>query len=336
MTEIFPVASAPKHASEVVREPDDKADGEEQAVEPDHDGEPMKWFLLTNGLLIGEVCGKVQGLRTMNDEDRIGKLFQRTKTEKRSAFIGYVCAGDPDLDTSLAICRSLIDNGVDLLELGVPFSDPLADGLTNQLAAQRSLEAGCRRSDVFHLVREVRKFSHLPIVLYTYYNLVFTSGVEAYVEEARKAGVDGLLTLDLPPEEADELVSASRRHGMSNVFIVAPTTPPERIGIIAEAASGFLYYVSREGVTGERQDLALDLADRLAAIRERSDLPVVVGFGISTAEQAREVADLADGVVVGSALVNCIPPLLDKRDEIAASIGAKAAQLAEGIRAAGA
>ena len=318
-----------------MRKPDQKADGKEKAVKPDHDGEPNELFLLTNGLPIGDVCGKVQGFKTMNDEDRIGKLFQRTKAEKRSAFIGYVCAGDPDAATSLSICRSLVDNGVDLLELGVPFSDPLADGLTNQLAAQRALTSGCLREDVFRLVREVRAFSDLPIVLYTYYNLVFSSGVESYVKEARAAGVDGLLTLDLPPEEAGELVDASRSHGMRNVFIVAPTTPTERIELISESASGFLYYVSREGVTGERLDLAQDLADRMTAIRERSDLPVVVGFGISTAKQAREVAGLADGVVVGSALVNCIPPLLEEREKIAEAIGIKAAELAAGIRAAG-
>ena len=173
----------------------------------------------------------------MNDEDRIGKLFQRAKSEHRAAFISYVCAGDPDFDSSLSICRALIDNGVDLLELGVPFSDPLADGLTNQLASQRALENGCRREDVFRLVREIRAFTDLPIVLYTYYNLVFSPGVETYVKEACAAGVDGLLTLDLPPEEAGELVDASRQHGLRNIFIVAPTTPPDRIDLIAEAGS---------------------------------------------------------------------------------------------------
>ena len=134
----------------------------------------------------------------MNDEDRIGKLFQRTKAEKRSAFIGYVCAGDPDFETSLSICRALVSNGVDILELGVPFSDPLADGLTNQLASQRALEAGCRREDVFRLVREIRAFTDLPIVLYTYYNLVFSPGLETYVEQACAAGVDGKNAVFVP------------------------------------------------------------------------------------------------------------------------------------------
>ena len=145
----------------------------------------------------------------MDSLDRIAKLFARAKEENRATFVGYVCACDPDFDTSLAICRALLENGVDLLELGVPFSDPLADGLTNQLAAQRALEAGCRQEDVFRLVKAVREFSDAPIVFYTYYNLVFSQGVETYVDKALKAGVDGLLTLDLPPEESEELVAAS-------------------------------------------------------------------------------------------------------------------------------
>jgi len=267
----------------------------------------------------------------MDSLDRIAKLFARAKEENRATFVGYVCACDPDFDTSLAICRALLENGVDLLELGVPFSDPLADGLTNQLAAQRALEAGCRQEDVFRLVKAVREFSDAPIVFYTYYNLVFSQGVEAYVDKALKAGVDGLLTLDLPPEESEELVAASRERGMRNVFIVAPTTPEERIPLIAEAASGFLYYVSREGVTGERDDLASDLGERVSTIRRHSDLPVVVGFGISSAEQVRSVAEAADGVVVGSALVNCIPRNLESPERIPAEIGEKARELAQGI-----
>ena len=263
----------------------------------------------------------------MENSDRIAKLFARTKEEGRAAFVSYVCACDPDFRTSLAVCRSLLDNGADLLELGVPFSDPLADGLTNQLAAQRALEAGCSQDDVFRLVRAVREFSDAPIVFYTYYNLVFSQGVEAYVERALEAGVDGLLTLDLPPEEAGDLLAASRKVGMKNVFIVAPTTPEARISVISEAASGFLYYVSREGVTGERDDLAGDLGERVAAIRSRTELPVVVGFGISTPEQTREVAAVADGVVVGSALVNCIPRNLDAPERIPEAIGDKAREL---------
>ena len=270
-------------------------------------------------------------LLIMENPDRIAKLFSSCKESGRAAFVGYVCAGDPDFETSLRVCRNLLENGVDLLELGVPFSDPLADGLTNQLAAQRALESGCTQNDVFRLVEEIRKFSAAPIVFYTYYNLVFSQGVKEYVERAKSAGVDGLLTLDLPPEEADELLEASRESEMKNVFIVAPTTPKSRIPVITNAASGFIYYVSREGVTGERDDLAGDLVERVEAIREHTELPVVVGFGISNAEQVSEVAKAADGVVIGSALVNCISGNLSEPNLAVEQIGKKAAELAEGL-----
>ena len=245
-------------------------------------------------------------LLIMENPDRIAKLFSSCKENGRAAFVGYVCACDPDFETSLLVCRNLLENGVDLLELGVPFSDPLADGLTNQLAAQRALEAGCVQEDVFRLVEEIRKFSDAPIVFYTYYNLVFSQGVQNYVERAKEVGVDGLLTLDLPPEEAEELIEASRELAMKNIFIIAPTTPKSRIPVIIKAASGFIYYVSREGVTGERDDLAGDLVERVEAIREHTELPVVVGFGVKTPERARDIAQFADGVVVGSAIVDCL------------------------------
>lgn len=267
----------------------------------------------------------------MENTDRIAKLFSSCKENGRAAFVGYVCACDPDFETSLRVCRNLLESGVDLLELGVPFSDPLADGLTNQLAAQRALEAGCTQDDVFRLVEEIRKFSDAPIVFYTYYNLVFSQGVQNYVERAKAVGVDGLLTLDLPPEEAEELLEASKELAMRNIFIVAPTTPKSRIPVITKAASGFIYYVSREGVTGERDDLAGDLVERVEAIREHTDLPVVVGFGISNADQVKEVAKASDGVVVGSALVNCISRNLTDPHLAVKQIGEKAAELAEGL-----
>ena len=267
----------------------------------------------------------------MENTDRIAKLFSSCKENGRAAFVGYVCACDPDFETSLLVCRNLLESGVDLLELGVPFSDPLADGLTNQLAAQRALESGCTQDDVFRLVEEIRKFSDAPIVFYTYYNLVFSQGVQNYVERAKEVGVDGLLTLDLPPEEADELLEASKELAMRNIFIVAPTTPKSRIPVITKAASGFIYYVSREGVTGERDDLAGDLVERVDAIREHTDLPVVVGFGISNANQVKEVAKASDGVVVGSALVNCISRNLADTDLAVKQIGEKATELAEGL-----
>ena len=264
--------------------------------------------------------------------DRISQAFARAQQDNRAAFVAYLCAGDPNFDASLEACRALLRNGVDVLELGVPFSDPLADGLTNQLAAQRALESGMTAERVLDLVRVLRgEFPETPIVFYTYYNLVFTHGVDAYVERAKAAGLDGLLTLDLPPEEAGELAEACDRHGLKTVFIVAPTTPPERLAIIGAATSGFVYYVSREGVTGERATLATNIPEALAAIKAHTDLPVVVGFGISSREHVAEVAAVADGVVVGSALVNVIKDHVDNPAQIGEAMTTKISDLIAGV-----
>jgi len=263
--------------------------------------------------------------------DRLAQTFARTGREKRAAFVAYLCAGDPDFDTSLLACRAVIDAGADVLELGVPFSDPLADGLTNQLAAQRALEGGMTAARVFELVRRIREFSQVPIVFYTYYNLVFSNGVEAYVRAAKEAGVDGMLTLDLPPEEAADVQAACAKHGVKTVFIVAPTTPAERLPKIGAAATGFIYYVSREGVTGVRDQVAVNIPEAVARISQYTDLPVVVGFGISTREQVRQVARSADGVVVGSALVNVIRDNLGNRAGMPARLRITAADLAAGV-----
>ncbi len=262
---------------------------------------------------------------------RLQPVFDRARAANRAIFVAYVCAGDPDFETSLEVCRALLAYGVDILELGVPFSDPLADGLTNQLAAQRALESGMTAARVFALVRRIREFSAAPIVFYTYYNLVFAHGVEAYVRDAGAAGVDGILTLDLPPEEAGEMRAACSSHGVDTVFIVAPTTPDERLARIAGATTGFLYYVSREGVTGVREQVAGNIPQALARIRAKTTLPVVVGFGLGTRAQVAQVAALADGVVVGSALVNCIRDHLDDRAAIVPAIVARVSDLAAGV-----
>lgn len=262
--------------------------------------------------------------------DRITQAFARTRREKRAAFVAYLCAGDPDFDTSLAACRAVLDAGADILELGVPFSDPLADGLTNQLAAQRALDGGMTAARVFELVKRLREKSSVPIIFYTYYNLVFSNGVEGYVRAAKEAGVDGMLTLDLPPEEADEMLAACAKHDMKTVFIVAPTTPAARLSRIGAAATGFIYYVSREGVTGVRDQVAANIPEAVARIRQHTALPVAVGFGISTREQVRQVARVADGVVVGSALVNVIKDNLDNRAGLPARLRITAADLVAG------
>jgi tryptophan synthase alpha chain len=263
---------------------------------------------------------------------RIKDAFARATAENRAAFVGYLCAGDPDFDTSLAACLAVAASGADILELGVPFSDPLADGLTNQLAAQRALQSGMTASRVFELVRRIRESSDIPIVFYTYYNLVFSNGVDRYIGSARAAGVDGILILDLPPEEGGEAASACKKHGIDTVCIVAPTTPDARLPRIAAAATGFIYYVSREGVTGVRDTLALGIPEAVARIRAHTGLPVAVGFGISTRAQVHEVAAEADGVVVGSALVNVIRDGLAAREEISPTLGRRVADLSAGTR----
>ena len=262
---------------------------------------------------------------------RLAPAFAAARAQRRAAFIAYLCAGDPDFDTSLAACRAVIAGGADVLELGVPFSDPLADGPTNQLAAQRALESGMSAARVLELVRRLRAESEVPIVFYTYYNLVFANGVEAYVRAAAAAGVDGMLTLDLPPEEAGEVLTAARAHGLDTVFIVAPTTPEARLPKIAAAATGFIYYVSREGVTGVRAQLAEGIAAAVARIRRHTALPVAVGFGISRREHVAEVAALADGVVVGSALVNIIRDHAGDRAKIGPALQARTAELVAGV-----
>lgn len=264
--------------------------------------------------------------------DRIDQAFARGREENRPLFVAYLCAGDPDFDTSLAACRALVEAGADVLELGAPFSDPLADGLTNQLAAQRALEGGMTQARVLELVRAIRKFSEIPIVLYTYYNLVFSPGEAEFARQADEAGVDGVLTLDLPPEEAESWSAACAEAGLKTVFIVAPTTPPERVRRIAEAATGFLYYVSRTGVTGERQELAAGLAEAVAMIRAQTDLPLVVGFGVSRPEHVRQIGSLADGVVVGSALVNCLAGNVDNPGEALTALRIKATELIGAVR----
>jgi tryptophan synthase alpha chain len=264
--------------------------------------------------------------------DRIAQAFARARSENRAAFVAYLCAGDPDFETSVSACRALVENGVDVLELGVPFSDPLADGLTNQLAAQRALESGMTAARVFELVRRVREFSQVPIVFYTYYNLVFANGVEAYIQQAKTAGVDGMLTLDLPPEEAAEVSAAAAKHGVKTVFIVAPTTPDARLPKIATHATGFIYYVSREGVTGVRDQVASNIPEAVSRIKKATPLPVVVGFGISSRAHVAQVAAHADGVVVGSALVNCIRDNLQQKSAIAPALAAKCKELVAGVR----
>lgn len=239
-------------------------------------------------------------------QNRIEQKFADLRGAHQKAMIAYIAAGDPSLVATKALALTCEKAGVDILELGIPFSDPLADGVVNQLAAARALAAGTTVRGVLGCVREIRRESQLPIVLYTYMNPIYRYGFERFHQDAEAAGVDGLLILDLPPEEEAEKAAVSEMTGLKRIRLIAPTTPPARIAQLTSGASGFVYYVSREGVTGERGDVAASLPERIAAIRETTSLPIAVGFGISNADQVREVARHADAVVVGSAIVRRI------------------------------
>ncbi|HWQ90284.1 MAG TPA: tryptophan synthase subunit alpha [Clostridia bacterium] len=238
--------------------------------------------------------------------NRIVDRFARLRRDGMKGFVVYIGAGDPDLEATRKLALAFDRLGVDVLELGVPFSDPLADGLVNQLAAQRGLESGTTPQRVLDTVAAIRRDSQIPLVLYIYFNLIHRYGMERFIEAAARAGVDGLLVLDLPPEEGEAYELAMRKAGLCNIYLVAPTTPEDRIETIVKRGAGFIYYVSREGVTGMQQQVADTIGSMTAKIRAHTDLPIAVGFGISTPEQAALVARSAEAVVVGSAIVNQI------------------------------
>lgn len=235
--------------------------------------------------------------------NRIDQRFAALREAGKPAFVAYVAAGDPDLDRCLEVLFALEQAGVDVIELGVPFSDPMADGIVNQMAAHRALLAGATMRGVLDLVRRFRERSGVPVVLFTYLNPVYTYGFARFHEDAAAAGADGVLLLDLPPDEAEKNDELSGGGPLRRIRLIAPTTPAERIPRLAAAAEGFVYYVSREGVTGTQSSLAEGIAENVAAIQAHTRVPVVVGFGISTPEQAAAVARSSDGVVVGSAIV---------------------------------
>lgn len=238
--------------------------------------------------------------------NRIDHCFAGLRAAGKKGFVAYVAAGDPDLVTTRTIVLDLVKCGVDIIELGVPFSDPQADGIVNQLAAERALKAGASMAKVLELIREIRKETEIPLVLFTYLNPVYTYGFEAFHRDAAAAGADGALILDLPPDEAAQNEELSHSEGLKPIRLIAPTTPESRIKLITAQAEGFIYYVSREGVTGAQSALATGIAEQLDLIRASTSTPIAVGFGISTPDQARTVATMADAVVVGSAIVKLI------------------------------
>jgi tryptophan synthase alpha chain len=235
---------------------------------------------------------------------RIDHCFARLRERGEKGFIAYVTAGDPDLDATLERVRLLEAAGADLIELGIPFSEPLADGTANQRAAERALAAGTTYGGILELVRRIRKESEIPIVFFSYLNPLFVRGFDRAVAEAAEAGVDGMLLVDLSLEEAAPFQKSLAAHGLDHVVLVTPTTPEDRVAGLLEHAGGFVYCVSRAGVTGEQSELQQQAQGVLERAGRHTDLPVALGFGISTPEQAKAYADMCDAVVVGSFIVN--------------------------------
>jgi tryptophan synthase alpha chain len=245
---------------------------------------------------------------------RIGEKFEELRRRGEKAFIAFITAGDPCLETTESLVRDFEQRGVDIIELGVPFSDPIADGPTIQAASERALKNKVSLRDVLRLVKDIRKRVKIPLVLLTYYNPVYRYGLEKFTRDAVKAGVDGVIIPDLPPEEGKELKSYAQRAGLDTIFLIAPTSTPERIKLIAENSTGFIYYVSLTGVTGVRNKLTGKVKPTLRKIHCLTKKPVAVGFGISSPRQVREIASFAEGVIVGSAIVKKIEENIEAKN----------------------
>ena len=262
----------------------------------------------------------------------IGKAFARCQKERRSAFISFLVAGDPNLAKTEELIEAMVAGGADVIELGVPFSDPIADGPVNQRAAYRALASGTTLSGILRVVARCRQKHEVPIVLFTYFNPIFVRGVSTFADQAATSGVDGVLCVDLPPEEAsEELIPELVERGVDPVFLLSPTSNRDRVRRVADSSKGFVYYVSRTGVTGVRDALPSELLGEVKRLRRRLRLPLAVGFGISTPEQVSRVAGAADGVVVGSALVRIVEENGDDQ-KLASMIEKRVAELASGLR----
>ncbi len=245
---------------------------------------------------------------------RINKLFENLKSKNEKALVGFISGGDPDFDKSLEIVKTMCTSGLDILELGIPFSDPTADGPLIQRSSARALKSGITLPKVLDMTKEIRKDSDIPIILFSYYNPVHAYGVEKFYNDACMAGADGVLIVDLPPEESDEMTSCWGDNDFSLISLVAPTTPQSRMNKITDTGSGFVYLVSKTGVTGSGGIDTTDVAKHAELLRGVTDLPVCVGFGISTADHVREIAKIADGIVIGSAFEKLIEDNIDNSE----------------------
>ncbi|RMF93369.1 MAG: tryptophan synthase subunit alpha [Candidatus Schekmanbacteria bacterium] len=248
----------------------------------------------------------------MKKLSRIKEKFNQTLSKGRSAFIPYICAGDPNLEASGRILLELQARGVDIIELGIPFSDPIADGPTIQKASLRSLKSGTTVKKIYRLLKDIENHIEVPIVVMTYYNPVLKYGVERFFDNFKSVGVDGIIVPDLPPDEAEDFIKISEDYDIDSIFLLSPTSNYERIRRVSRASRGYIYYVSVLGVTGARDTLSNTLGKKVKEIKKYTKLPISVGFGISTPKQVSEVSKIAEGVIVGSAIIRVIESNLGK------------------------
>lgn len=263
--------------------------------------------------------------------NRITETFDKLRQKGEKALVGFVTAGDPTVPKSMEIIQAMLKGGMDVLELGVPFSDPTADGPVIQRSSGRALKAGVSLKTVLQMTRDIRKTSSVPIVLFSYYNPILAYGADRFYEDAVEAGADGVLLVDLPPEESDEMTSQWSGNSLDVIRLIAPTTPPDRMARIAKNAAGFLYLVSMTGVTGSGGLDVGEVSQVIASLKKSTSLPICVGFGVSTPEHVRALAPLAEGIVVGSAFERLIENHLDDPD-CAQIIGEKVQELKEATR----
>lgn len=248
--------------------------------------------------------------------NRIDKKFRELKKKKRKALVAFITAGDFGLSATKKLVLEFDRRGVDIIELGVPFSDPVADGPVIQASSERALKRGTKLKDIIKMVEDLRRSTGIPVVLMGYYNPVLKYGLKRFVSDCVRGGVDGVIIPDLPPDEADELVAAAKGKDFATIFLLSPTSAPERIRLVSKKSKGFIYYVSLTGITGARAKLPKELSSRVRLIKRYSDKPVCVGFGVSRPEQVREIARAADGVIVGSAIVKEIEKDAKRKDFI--------------------
>jgi tryptophan synthase alpha chain len=272
-------------------------------------------------------------INNSNQIQSYDEMFKEVKNRGEGAFIPFAVAGDPDFETSIEIVREYVDNGADALEIGFPFSDPVADGPSVQTADIRSLNSGMTTDKCFEFISRIREFTSIPIGILVYYNLIYKKGLEEFYSKARNAGINGILAADLPPEEAGDAVEMAGKYGLDQIFMVAQTTTNERISEIVKMCTGFLYVVAVMGVTGARSDIKKSTVDLIKRVKNHTDLPLAVGFGISKPEHVKDVIQSgSDGAIVASAIINIITENLDDMDIAKQEIGSFCKELKESTK----